>query len=794
VHCNALKGVFRVLFENQKQFFATTYACLRSSARIVIGTKGEVYLTNGWLRTGELDFRGTGKLTTSNDGALFVDRLEWSGSNSKSLDLGPCAVNIGYRGGSALVTVGTGEELIIGGPLEVGYTGTGNAEMRVVGGGSVEHSYDGTGHIGVRYLSDGSVTVTGAGSRWHSVDSLEVGAGGHLEVEGGSEVQIDNTLTNNGTVSVSDGELVVRDAQMRRPGSKPEGPDDVFSFTGGTLTVAVFGGTLVCKGGTITPGWGGEMSIVGGLQINSGTTRIRIRGQERFQDYDVISVNGVVRWGGTLEVVLTDGFVPGVGYEFDIFDFDPEKDEQWFSELSLPDLPGGLRWDVSELYVTGKIRIASGNVILAWGRSIEGQLLTPAIGGFGAIAASGSFADAVGEGGLLLQWGFSPYGSTPPIGGGFVGVDAGGFHAVALHGDGHLEAWGSNMYGESDVPEGNDFKEIAAGFNHCLALRNNGSLAGWGADSHGQSLVPSGTGYKAIAAGYNFRLALRNDDSIEAWGSNLTGVIDDVPAGNDFVAIDGGKYHAIALRSNGSIVVWGSDTYGELNVPPSHDISVIACGDNFSLAVADDRPMPDLTDPFSGSVVTAGMPYEVKWTNWQKIDDMLVYYSVSGPSAYSSIVPQNHGNISSYQWEVPQVVSPNCYMEIRDARDPGLRESEGPFEIRMPIFVDKSASGWNDGTSWQDAYTSLQDALAAANEWDSVWVAASAEAYCPDAGAGLFNTREANPRVSDCTFLWNRAGNAGGGAANYHGSDSIFEDCSFQINRAQYGGGRPVQL
>ena len=67
-----------------------------------------------------------------------------------------------------------------------------------------------------------------------------------------------------------------------------------------------------------------------------------------------------------------------------------------------------------------------------------------------------------------------------------------------------------------------------------------------------------------------------------------------------------------------------------------------------------------------------------------------------------------------------------------------------PLALAEVIYVDADATGAADGTSWQDAYPDLQDALAAAQSGDELWIAEGTYTPAPPGGP-----RTASFRLSD---------------------------------------------
>ncbi len=92
------------------------------------------------------------------------------------------------------------------------------------------------------------------------------------------------------------------------------------------------------------------------------------------------------------------------------------------------------------------------------------------------------------------------------------------------------------------------------------------------------------------------------------------------------------------------------------------------------------------------------------------------------------------------------LVSAGTAAEMREVGTPDAHGDEARVQV---IYVDQSAIGGNDGSSWSDAFIDLQDALAIAVAGNQIWVVSGS--YAPDRGTGDF---EASFRIVDGAAIY----------------------------------------
>jgi len=96
---------------------------------------------------------------------------------------------------------------------------------------------------------------------------------------------------------------------------------------------------------------------------------------------------------------------------------------------------------------------------------------------------------------------------------------------------------------------------------------------------------------------------------------------------------------------------------------------------------------------------------------------------------------------------------------------------------QLTIFVNHAATGQNDGTSWANAYTTLQDAIATSNPGDAVWIAEGT--YRPDEG------QNQTPGDRAATFLISHDLSVYGG---FSGTETALEERDMEANETILSG------
>jgi hypothetical protein len=226
---------------------------------------------------------------------------------------------------NGLISAIGGELEFSGGLINSAVTGSitaRNGILRFTGGlnnsGSMGFSFGTSDVFGdINNLGGGKIIVSGS-SQLTLYDDIVNNAGGEIRVSAGSTAVYFGAVSGGGSwtgtgINQFEGDL--------RPGASP--------------AEVSFGGNV-------------ELGLFANLDMELGGTTAG-------SQYDKLDVAGSLTLDGTLNVTLINGFTPGAGNWFDLFDSSSLNGT--FDTINLPSLSSGLAWDTTQLYVSGQLSV-----------------------------------------------------------------------------------------------------------------------------------------------------------------------------------------------------------------------------------------------------------------------------------------------------------------------------------------------------------------------------------------------------------------------------------------------------
>ena len=351
--------------------------------------EGGTFSTNSLANSGNVTldaglFTLNSGLTNQSSGLLIVGQNQLGTINGTSTNAGEIQL-----GGAAATLTGTGTLTNTGlvhgdGIIANAVTNNSGGEIRAESGDRLKFTGINGTNLGKINLQGGTVEFTQPLT--NGVSTGQIVGRGTLIVDGAG-------LTNQGNIAFSSGTTDVFGDVHNSTGSTTQGItisgnaavtfwDDVTNgVSAGDSTLfkvssgssATFFGTYSGNGvsGTgnvyyeadISPGFSPASVNYGGNVFLDSTSRLimQLGGTTVGSQYDKVNVAGQLALGGTLDVVLINGFTPALSNSFDLLDWGSLSGH--FSSLSLPALSAGLAWDSTQLYTTGVLAVVSTNFL-----------------------------------------------------------------------------------------------------------------------------------------------------------------------------------------------------------------------------------------------------------------------------------------------------------------------------------------------------------------------------------------------------------------------------------------------
>jgi autotransporter family porin len=339
------------------------------------GGNGVVYLTSqaNLQVAGNCYIGGSGKANFYlNGGSSFT----LTGS-TRNFGVGDSSESVGYLNVSDPNSV-----LNVNSACIIGVLGTGVA---VVSNGASVHSS--IAEVGSGTGSSGSLTITGPGSSWVAGDSFYVGGAPGSTLGGTANVFLQNggTLRAGPLFYVSSaGTVTIDSTSQAAVGTGSFGAPGTFRVTAGGKLFGkgrVQGQIVIAPGGKYLPGDSpGVFTVDGNLTVQTGgEVDIFIGGNTAGSGYSQINVTGMAAIGGTLNIILTNGYTPPPGQTFTILNAGAVSGN--FDQVNGASITYGAS-GVTLSNVTGttgtpqlSIQTEGQNVVVTWPETVQGYSL-----------------------------------------------------------------------------------------------------------------------------------------------------------------------------------------------------------------------------------------------------------------------------------------------------------------------------------------------------------------------------------------------------------------------------------